>query len=567
METDENNVYLESDGQYSMIKRERDPEIPLFINKSNMLIHRYGSVDMLSEEILLVALATAKKHRREDIQGTVLEKRYQDINEKIHLDLSEGLISTFTNKELKKLLNIKSSEYYTKLDDLMNNDVFAGTWNLVYKEGNTIARKFIVDGTKYDSDTGRIYIKWKPEIEDKITDLKENYTRLDPLIMRKLRDINSWSLYQILRSEIGKQEGIRKKNGVAFKDEYEITYNLSELKFLTMAIKVDTASKSDDEKACRNLISQGDFDSAEEVLSKEKRAYSEWRDFKRRILEKASKKINGFKKADYNENDEEYLSQCAQNSPTDIHFRYVPRYKNRSVSEISFYVSWTRSYGKNILPATETIDAIDVEAIDIDEILEDIEELIEEHVSLKDLRNIAKTANYHMERIEKAYEYVRTIVQDYEEDHLVEYLLAAISKGYTLDGMDETVEEVPKKTEKPKKAPVKKKPDMTQDFLNKLIKLFADCENLSVKDMINIAEAAENDYDKIEKAYKIAMEKPRTNFVGFMVKAIKDDYALPIATKGKPKVPQFDYKQREYTEEQLKEQTRRLLRRSLINKD
>ena len=78
-------------------------------------------------------------------------------------------------------------------------------------------------------------------------------------------------------------------------------------------------------------------------------------------------------------------------------------------------------------------------------------------------------------------------------------------------------------------------------------------ENLSFKDIKAICKASNYDVEKIRNAYNIAQETPNiTNLVGFMIKAIQEEYTVPVKKKGRPKKNKFNnFDERQYNFDDL----------------
>lgn len=79
-------------------------------------------------------------------------------------------------------------------------------------------------------------------------------------------------------------------------------------------------------------------------------------------------------------------------------------------------------------------------------------------------------------------------------------------------------------------------------------------ENVDLSDLKPICEAADYDIEKIKKAYDVAKNASNiSNFVGFMIKAIKDDYSpAPIKKTTKKKKNSFNnFEQRQYNFDDL----------------
>ena len=73
-------------------------------------------------------------------------------------------------------------------------------------------------------------------------------------------------------------------------------------------------------------------------------------------------------------------------------------------------------------------------------------------------------------------------------------------------------------------------------------------ENVTLKDIRALCNAAEYDFEKIKQAYEVAgTAGDIKNLVGFMLKAIKDDYQAPVKkTKSKKKNSFNNFEQRQY---------------------
>ena len=74
------------------------------------------------------------------------------------------------------------------------------------------------------------------------------------------------------------------------------------------------------------------------------------------------------------------------------------------------------------------------------------------------------------------------------------------------------------------------------DFIDDIRGMMSDV-SFSSKDLKSIAEAAGRDRNKVEKAYKVMMASKGDvdNATGFMIKAIREDYDMPPAKKGRKK--------------------------------
>ena len=85
---------------------------------------------------------------------------------------------------------------------------------------------------------------------------------------------------------------------------------------------------------------------------------------------------------------------------------------------------------------------------------------------------------------------------------------------------------------------------------------------MSYDDISVICKAAEYDIQKIEKAYMVASSSTNAidNLVGFMIKAIKENYDLPVKKENGKKQNKFNnFHQRDYNFDEYE--------RALLNRD
>ena len=390
------------------------------IRKSNQLINRIGNVSLLSEKVLLYALTNIREVKPSMFEGTSEELYYQDIFRKTGTNFADGLISSFSNNAFRKQLGIFSGSYYNQIDKLMNSFLFTNSWNIIYQDKDIIGKTNLIMGTMYDKNTGKIYIKWNADVANMIINLKSNYTELNGAILYKIKSIYTFSLYQLLRSKISYLESIRKKRGEPLLKEYYVKYGLSELKFLMSVVNVDVNSKSNESQIAIKQIEAGNFENAEQAITREKETYACFSDLRKRVLSKAYKEINGF---DEVKNLDDYYVLCSQNHKTDIHFRYNGIYNGPGGKAVGveFYISWDDPTANQLIQELSDEDK--------DTFLDELMDNIHEPVKLKDLRSISEAANWNMEKIMKAYD---VACNTNIKTSFVGFMIDAIQKGYEM---------------------------------------------------------------------------------------------------------------------------------------
>ena len=440
MENGQQLYYLEpSTGQYRIYdQRERyDIDTPVFVKKANMLIKRVGTTSLMSEKILLAAIATANLRKKSDYAGTEEGLYLTDLYERTDNDFSDGLVSEFRTTELKNMLKIKTSNYYNLVDEYMNNMVFQDNWTIYTTDKDVISSQQCIIGTTYDRRTGRIFIKWNPDLAEKILCSKGNGTMLSLDLMAGFKDLQSFNMYQLLKEEISYAEYLQTK--VRKKDpllEYSAEFNLAQLKFLISINQVSI--KDPGEKETRDLIRKGLWEEAEQNLKKASttdsggRMYANWYNFRRRTLSTASMAINGFKESCYDKEDPDYEKACLEYHPTDIHYRMELVKKGHTVNGIRFFVRWDklfdyRSNGSITMPTEE--DKKTEEERHQERFRTALSKMAGMEFSKTDVDTLVSTADGDTERVEAACLYFSEYTK--EVDNAMGFLVDAIKKGYS----------------------------------------------------------------------------------------------------------------------------------------
>ncbi len=81
-------------------------------------------------------------------------------------------------------------------------------------------------------------------------------------------------------------------------------------------------------------------------------------------------------------------------------------------------------------------------------------------------------------------------------------------------------------------------------------------EDLEIKDIVSICEAAEYSFEKISGVYEVARATKTVNsMTAFMIAGIKNDYTAPVkARKGSKKTGKADFEQRKYNFDELEKE-------------
>lgn len=574
--------YLEPDGQYSHFNSTPyDVSTPVFIKKANMLIKRVGTSSLFSEKLMLAAIATAKKRTKADIVSSEDLQYYEELYRRTKTDFSEGLISEFYNKDIKELFNMKSSSFYNDLNDLMNHEKFMSNWTIMTKDDDITGVTACITGTVYDNKRGRTLIKWNNDIAEAVLCSKGNGTMLSLELMGGFKDLQSFNTYQLLKEELSYHEyvqtKIRKQKPLT---EYSTSFSLAEFRFLISTYQVAISSPEMDDTASKvkELLRQSRYEEAEKLLISTNRisSYADWHDFRRYVLTNVSKAVNGFKKAQYKKELEEYEKACGENHPTDIHFRYEELKDNNSkkVTGIRFFIRWDTEKDEDMTEKDKSRH--------LERLKNEISAILKMQLTDNDLNAMLDAADGDTYKIKKACEY--TANYDRNIDNMMAFIIAAIKGNYSS----------PQKFE-----PGKAKERISVDEIetrynpdNRLVTEFgisiieknlifnALYEMLNTKkDHIKISGAERpaeyvigriQDLTPEEIAFMISKmeEKIKTgktltsNYIKTMLYNAHDEYVMAgfekaiteSSTQSKFSRPQkFDYEQRKYTEQEMKD--------------
>lgn len=404
-----------------------------FIKKSNALIMKVGKTSLLSEKVFLYALKSVKKKEGQMENGKPIDAYYADVYKKTNTNFADGLISEITNAELRAALGNKNGSYYNFIDKLMNDGEFRSNWNILYKDKDFIGNTAVIIGTLYDRRKGTILIKWNPDIEHLIYNLSGNYTELNEKVMFGFKYLYSYNLYQLLRSGLTYQQAIDKQRGYAVDHEYEIIYELSELKFMmgVLSINLDDREPGGNTKDVVKMIKANNYPIAEELLQTPEPIMARYTDIKRYAIAKAYLEINGFKEDDH-DTEEIFYEKVKKNSKVDLHFRYEPLRKGRGgkVYAVRFLVGWNRLVKNNPcvkLPNGDVIDIVEPDAGTMMELMDEVSDIIPVTLKPKEYKAILKAAEYKIVLVEKA---VRVMEKSRNIKDVVAFLIAAIREDY-----------------------------------------------------------------------------------------------------------------------------------------
>lgn len=373
-------------------------------SKSNFLIGAKYKSTLLENQILAISLSNAKE---------------------FHKDEKGILVSTIKAKDIINILNKNSGSFYNELASVADS-MTSRTIGMIDPEKKVFDYISVVIRAKYES--GKFQIYYNPYIENYLVGLEKNFTKLSLGIMASFKTVYAFRLYELIKSQCYYVNKVENVDG-----RYVIAFNLSELKLNLGVVN----SNLDEVQSVLRKKQNPDYDKA--VEASPEKTYEDWREFKRCVLDASIKEINGYKK-----NSNEKL--------TDMVLKYdtVKSGRGGKVCRVIFTADILQRSDAFMHKGEEGSSA-EMTIEDKDNFIDELSEVIQEHIKIKDLRAIAEAANYNMDIIKEKYE-----MSKYQDvDSLVGWIIAAIKNDYS--------EPVPAKAKK-KSKPVWETENHQYDF-------------------------------------------------------------------------------------------------------
>jgi plasmid replication initiation protein len=342
-------------------------------SKGNLLITAKYRSSLLENKLLAIALAN-------------IQNSYEDDN--------GNLISELKASEIKKLMGDSSNSIYRHLEPIAQQ-MTGRTIGMKDPEREIFDYKSVVTHAHYEN--GTFTIEFNHLLKDQIIDIQNKYTVLNLPTMLLFKSVYSFRLYELLKSMSyipkGQKRNEEDKN-------WELKFQLSELK---LELGVVNANSDRVQKILSNK-KHPNYDEA--VKAAPEQVFEQYRDFKRRVLDVAVSEIN-------------------EKTEINVEYETLKSGRGGKVNAIIFYVSYDNVAQKEEIVKTEEVVE---KPMDIDELLDEIYDILEGNFKLKDVRKIAKEADYNLTSIKKAYKVYKKNEDNVENS--VGFMIAAIKDGY-----------------------------------------------------------------------------------------------------------------------------------------
>ena len=372
---------------------------------SNNLIMGIGKQTLLGKKVFLLSLSKVEDRKKSDYKNIPRYKEYLEMG----FDLTTGMVAEIDMADIRPAFGkSRSGSKYDQLNKLFKSNptnaeleyTLQGMFNMLIKNdvNDIYARTSLIQTTLYDKKHGKLFVKFteEPIVRQNVIALKTNFTKYPKNMMMVLFNFYAYSMYQMLRSDFDKENGIRKKRGELPAQTLKFRYELAELKF-----KLGILSSNSPEVSNALEVRNPHYTEIEEVYTNySSGAMPRYNDFKKYVLIPAQKELS---------------------EKTDMEIEFEPVKSGKKIVAVDISVT-IKSKNADIITADELSedDKLDIE--------QELLDLIEEKVTLKDIKAIAKAAEYNVQKVKDAYEVLKN--SSAPVDNVVGFIIKAIQNDY-----------------------------------------------------------------------------------------------------------------------------------------
>lgn len=368
--------YMTETGGYSLDqpKEENDLFYNDYFKKSNFLISAKYKSTLLENKLLMLGLVNIKKTEDGNLVSEMKASYLREIMQK----------------------GKKNGSFY---DQLYETSLHMASRMFVIQDENGFDIFHLTPRAKYVKGTGLFTIYWEKELEKYLYHVQKNFTSLSVHIFMSFESVFTFRLYEIIRSKMYVPEYASKNKRVEDVN-YSIPMGLAELK-LDMGA-VDSSEAKVQQILIPKKKNGGNPDYEKAVSVAKSKTYERWQQFKEQCLEKAIREIN---------------------EKTDIHVTYdtIKSGRGGKVTEIVFYASMKDKNEVFVEPQKLT-------EVDKADILDQIADIIDEPLKIKDFAKIAEASDYNIDKVKKAYEVLKASPTDV--GNVVGFMITAIRDNY-----------------------------------------------------------------------------------------------------------------------------------------
>lgn len=355
-------------------------------SKSNTLISSKYKATLLEQKLLNVVLARLQ------------QKNYIDKGE------VEGLVCEIRAKELKTMLGVTGGSFYSQLKPAAAA-MTSKTIGFVNDEMESFKYVSLITSAEYKD--GMFTVKFNHELKQYLSP-KTQFTVLELPVILQYRSIYSLRLHEMLLSRCYKKKKVGVNKYVGSKDSdgrhFKIEMGLSELKLSLGVVNAESYTV----QRILSGSSAPDYDKAVEKASE--KSFNTWYDFRKKVINVAVDEINSI------------------DNGIMVSYEPLKGGKGAKVYGVMFYVELIKDKSGN----DKNNDAKEVKNVPNEEeqfeIQFQVKTMIQEPLTLKDIKAICEAADYDIEKIHTAYNIASSASNI---SNLVGFMVQAIKDEYS----------------------------------------------------------------------------------------------------------------------------------------
>lgn len=286
----------------------------------------------------------------------------------------EGFLTVrIKGREIKNAFGSKSGDFFRQLDNTAR-DMTGQT--VGYTDADSQSFTYIAAVIKAKYEDGEFAITFHNELKPYLQNLSQNYSTFSLKIMMKWQSTQTFRFYELLKSRM-----YHRKNDYAPDNNlFRLQFDINELKLCLGIVNAELA----DVRKILNKSKGTPEIWAKAVEASPEKTYSTWYDFKRKVIDKATKEIN-------------------DNPECGVKIHGVDTLKSGKGGKVYAVVI----YAEKLTAAARRKEAVEPVEIDRDDLIDQIRDLIG-NIRTKEAKAIGEAAGWDFERITRNYDYSKT---------------------------------------------------------------------------------------------------------------------------------------------------------------
>ena len=308
----------------------------------------------------------------------------------------EGFLTVrIKGREIKNAFGSKSGDFFRQLDNTAR-DMTGQTVGYTDADSQSFTDIAAVIKAKYED--GEFAITFHNELKPYLQNLSQNYSTFSLKIMMKWQSTQTFRFYELLKSRM-----YHRKNDYAPDNNlFRLQFDINELKLCLGIVNAELA----DVRKILNKSKGTPEIWAKAVEASPEKTYSTWYDFKRKVIDKATKEIN-------------------DNPECGVKIHGVDTLKSGKGGKVYAVVI----YAEKLTAAARRKEAAEPVEIDRDDLIDQIRDLIG-NIRTKEAKAIGEAGGWDFERITRNYDYSKTK----NVDDIVGFMIKAVKEDWASSG-------------------------------------------------------------------------------------------------------------------------------------